>query len=513
MTAIKSRFLVSVVANAIRAGITFASGILIARGLAPSGYGELTFLLGSFVSIRALLDMGSSSAFYTFISQHQRSRRFYFFYFSWLAVQFIITLALIALIIPAGLLEKIWLGQHRETIVLAFMAAFLQQQIWQMVGQIGEAARKTARVQLLNIALAISYVAAICLLLWLDCMSIHGILWLMIFLYAGATLLGYRLLSNPTLAPDKGDATYRQMLADYWLYCKPMTGLAVAGFMYSFAEKWMLQKFGGAAQQGYFQIASQFAQVSLLATVSIMNIFWKEIAEATARGELSRVATLYRKINRGLLMLSAIIAGLLLPWSEQIIAVLLGPMYVKAWPVLAIMLLYPIHQSMGQIGGTMFMAGGNTKKYVVLSISTMAFTLPVLYFALAPSAGMPIPGLGLGASGMACYMVLSSVVAVNIQALVIARHHGWKFDWLYQAVGVPLMLVLGYASKCLVGLVWNLNEVGWIGLITPIVIACIVYAIGVLFAIWQLPWLLGMEKEELLSLLKRFVHRIRRANA
>lgn len=83
----------------------------------------------------------------------------------------------------------------------------------------------------------------------------------------------------------------------------------------------------------------------------------KEIAEARARGEHGRVAILYTKINRGLVILSAVIAGLLLPWAKQIVAILLGPTYVKAWPILAIMFLYPIHQSMGQIGGTMFMAG------------------------------------------------------------------------------------------------------------------------------------------------------------
>lgn len=414
---------------------------------------------------------------------------------------------------PQNLLEKIWLGQQRETVVLAFVAAFLQQQVWQMVGQIGESSRKTIKVQMLNIAVSILYLITVCLVLWLGDMSVQAMLWVMIFIYATATITSCQLLKERSANHIEEKDSLNQILREYWRYCKPLIGLALAGFVYAFSEKWMLQKFGGAAQQGYFQIASQFAQVSLLATVSILNIFWKEIAEAAARGDLSRVTSLYRKINRGLVMLSAIIAGLLLPWSKQIVAILLGPLYVDAWLVLAIMLLYPIHQSMGQIGATMFMAGGNTKKYVVLSIATMAFTLPVLYFALAPSSGMPIPGLGLGAIGMACYMVLTSIVAVNIQALVIASHHGWKFDWLYQAVGVPLMILLGYASKCLVGLVWNLNALGWSGLLIPIIVACLVYAICVLFAVWQLPWLLGMEKEELQGLLKRFVNGIRRAHA
>ena len=501
LTAIKSRFLISVVGNIFRAGITFAAGILIARGLQPSGYGDLAFLLGSFVAIRALLDMGSSSAFYTFLSQRVRDRRFYLFYFSWMAVQFVITLALVAVLIPAGLLEKIWLGHTRAIVVLAFVAAFVQQQVWQMVNQIGESARKTMQVQLLNTAVAFTNLTIVWLLLVYGGMTVERVLLVTISIYAVATILSYRFLRDRNENHIGEETSYKQMLDEFLAYCKPLMVLAVAGFLYAFADKWMLQKFGGAAQQGYFQIASQFAQVSLLATVSVLNIFWKEIAEATARGDHERVAVLYKKVNRGLVMLSVAIAGLLLPWSKQIVAILLGPTYVEAWPVLAIMFLYPIHQSMGQIGAAMFWAGGDTRKYVVLSIAIMLFSLPLSYFAMAPTSGMMVPGLGLGAIGMACYMVLSSVFAVNIQAWVIARNGGWKFDWLYQAVGIPLMLGLGYLAKMLVGLMWNLDGANWVDLIIPISITCIVYAVSALSVLWLLPWLIGMDQEELRGLL------------
>jgi O-antigen/teichoic acid export membrane protein len=113
-----------VIANILRAGVTFATGTLIARGLSPSGYGDLTFLLGSFIAIRALLDMGTSSAFYTFISRNVRSSRFYFIYLAWLGLQFIITFALIVFLIPSNIFERIWLNQIRETVALGFVAVF-----------------------------------------------------------------------------------------------------------------------------------------------------------------------------------------------------------------------------------------------------------------------------------------------------------------------------------------------------------------------------------------------------
>ncbi|WP_124945445.1 lipopolysaccharide biosynthesis protein [Sulfurirhabdus autotrophica] len=478
--------------------------MLIARGLNPSGYGDLMFLLGSFVAIRSLLDMGSSSAFYTFMSRHVQGPRFYSFYFTWLVLQFVITLLFVALIIPDNIFARVWLGHNREIVLITLLAAFMQQQVWQTVSQIGESMRKTVKVQLLNLFIAIFYLAMVSLLLILESMSIENILFLMIVQYVLATLLAYQFFREDQAGFVEKDATLKQIFQEYWVYCKPLIALSLVSFLYDFADKWMLQKFGGSTQQGYFQIASQFSTVSLLATTSILSIFWKEISNALAKHDHARVTMLYHKVSRGLVMLGAIITGLLLPWAEQIVTVFLGPSYVQAWPVLAIMLLYPIHQSMGQIGGTMLLAGGHTHKYMVVSMMIMLVSVPFSYLMLAPAAGALVPGLGMGAVGIASKTVLLSIVAVNIQALVIARYSGWKFDWLYQVIGIPLMVGLGYLAKMFVGLLWNSDGTGnMTDLIISVMLTFLVYGISVTLVLWLLPWLFGMEREEIEYLFRK----------
>lgn len=97
---VKVRFLASLSANIIRMGLGFVTGLIVARGLGTANFGNYSFLLGSFTSIIALLDMGTSSAFYTFLSQRKHSPKFYLYYLSWLTVQFVLILALIAFIFP-----------------------------------------------------------------------------------------------------------------------------------------------------------------------------------------------------------------------------------------------------------------------------------------------------------------------------------------------------------------------------------------------------------------------------
>jgi O-antigen/teichoic acid export membrane protein len=501
-TSVKLRLIVSAASNVLRAVISFFTGVYIARYLSPAGYGEMAFLLGSFVAIRALLDLGSSSAFFTFLSRQARGKLFFALYFSWLAVQFFIALVLLWLVIPTNLLAEIWLGYDREVVILAFVSTFMQQQVWQMVGHCGEARRKTIRVQLMNITVALVYFAVIVLTATYSQLTVQKIFVILIGLYAVATASAYQVLRENQPIEPIPEQTVKEICLSYWDYCKPLLVLAIVSFAYEFADKWMLQKYGGAAQQGYFQIASQFSAVSLLATTSILNVFWQELASAWERQDRARAAVLYQKVCRCMVMLAASVSGLLFPWSEEIVNILLGAQYAGAWPTFAIMLFYPIHQSMGQINGAMFLASGKTRIYMYISIAVMLAATPVSYVMLANTTSGFIAGLGLGALGMAIKMVVIGMISVNIQAWMMAKIGGWKFDWLFQLVGIPLMIILGLAARAIVEIPWNLGDLGGTELILPVIVGTVLYILMLMTAFWRMPWLVGLNQSDVRKIFK-----------
>lgn len=503
---VKTRLLISVGSNVVRAAITFATGLIVARALRPSAYGDLMFLLGSFIALRPLLDLGGSTAFFTFLSQRARSGAFYLLYFAWLACQFVLALLLLSVVLPQSLFDKIWLGHDRNLVMLAFVASFMQQQVWQTVGQVGEAGRRTLEVQGLNMAVALIYMTSAGLLAALGTVSIDKILLLLIAQYLFVTVFAVRRLRGSAARPDP-EFSVAATLADYWHYCRPLIALSVLSFSFDFADKWLLQRFGGAVQQGYFQVANQISAISLLATASVLNVFWKEIAAAWAEQDMARVARLYQKVNRGLVMLGALLTGFLLPWARQIVGIVLGPAYLPAWPVLAIMLLYPIHQSMGQIGGTMLYASAQTKKYMVVSALVMLASIPLSYLVLAPRSGVAVPGLGLGAVGLALKMVVLGVVSVNVQAWVIGRACGWKLDWAFQVAGIGLLIGFGYLAHAAAGALWTLPDASVVQLLAPLLTAATLYAVLVLLALWQWPWLVGLDRADLHALVARLRRR------
>jgi O-antigen/teichoic acid export membrane protein len=486
----------SVGANVVRAALSLATGLLVARGLQPSGYGDLTYLLGSFVAIRALLDMGSSNAFYTFISRQPRGRTFYFLYFGWILLQFAVSLLMVAAVLPQGVIERIWLGHSREMILLALVASFMQQQVWMTITQLGESRRLTVKVQSLGLAVALTHLAIVATFRSMGALSVKVVLLALIGEYLIVLPFASRLLGIPALLSTAvAEARISVIIYQYSRFCKPLIVVGLMAFVYDFADKWLLQRFGGSSQQGFYQIAAQLSAVSLIATTSILNIFWKEIADASAREDKARLRRLYIRVNRGLLMLGATASCILIPWSRQIVTILLGSAYQDSWPVLALMLLYPIHQSIGQVNATMFMACERTWEYMVITLAGQFVSFPVSYFLLASPQQHPVSGLGLGAYGLALKMVGLNLVLVNFQAWTIAKFSGWKFEWVFQVVGIAALLLLGSLSKlCAVTL---FSGAGTLQFAAGAVTSGTLYLASAILFFWALPWVAGLERGEL----------------
>ena len=123
----------------------------------------------------------------------------------------------------------------------------------------------------------------------------------------------------------------------------------------------------------------------------------------------------------------------------------MGDEYIEGALVMSLMMLYPIHQSLGQINGSMYYALELTIPYVLINMAIMSISIIAIYFILAP-VGANIPGLGLGSVGLGLKMVVSQFIGVNFLIWWLSRKQGWSFDFNYQLIGIGLFLLLGIAS-------------------------------------------------------------------
>lgn len=492
---IRSRFAITFVANALRSLLNFATGLIIARSMGPERYGDLIFLLGSFEAIRQGVNMGTQNAFFTFISRYDRGSKFILFYCSWQLLQLVLTLITVGLLLPAKWFDMMWLGHDRGIVLLACIAVFFQSQAWQTMMQIGESQRLTFRVQMINIAVAVVHCIVVIVAAWQGGLAVKFLLILLSIEYLAALVVGYWLLPRDTT--NYGEKTVQWEIGkwtrEYAVYCTPLLFYNIGSFVYEFSDKWLLQHFGGAEQQGLYAVASQFSAACLLATTSMTRILWKEAAEFHQNGDYDGLRRIYEASSRVLYGFGAVIGGFLWPWSSDIVVVVLGESYREAWLPLAILFLYPMHQSLSQVMQILLMAIGDTMSFFWIGITFMIVSVPVTYFMLATSSA-EIPGLGLGATGMAAKMLILNIIVVNAYVWYMCRKCKWKMSIGYQIV------VFGWsvgAGGCAYWLVTRIPITAELPLLSKLIIAGVIYGLLQLMLLSWSPNLFGVPKEML----------------
>lgn len=509
------RFGVSVAANVMRMAVSFLGGILVARGLGASGYGDLQFLLGSFAAIRQLLDMGTSSAFYTFLARRRRRRAFLAVWVGWLTCQFVGTIVVVGVLLPAAVFDRVWLGHGRAIVLLSFLASFLMNEAWGMVASLGEARRRTVIVQVAVLVQALAHLGLVVSAVHWGWLTVHTAVAFIVGEYGLLVIvLAPGLLRANVAIETEGDDSIAATLRQLAEYCRPLVVVYLVGFVYFFADRWLLQEFGGSEQQGFYSIGLQCANASLIAASSVANIVWKEFATAWERDDIARLRALYRSLTRGLFAAAAWISCFVISYSRDILVLTAGPAYESASLPLALLSLSAIHQALGHVSTTYLYATGATGTYTRINLASMAISIPLTYLLLA-APSVPLPGLGLGAVGLAIKTVLIVVVQVNVLGYLIARQQGGRHEFVYQGTVVVSLLAVGSVAKHL-----STGVFAMVGTMTSsfstVLAGGAAYAILSVTMLYMFPRLFGFSRAEIVGAINRLRRRhlaARRAGA
>jgi O-antigen/teichoic acid export membrane protein len=491
---LSARFGVTLVANIARTALSLATGLLIARHLGARDYGNLWFLLGTLTAVLQLLDAGASSAMFTMLSGRRNSRSVLTVYGAWLAAQLLLPLLVIAVLAPSDWVRAVWVGHSRARVVLAFAAAALMNQLWGVVVQMGEALRKTALVQSLAVTQSIVHLALVLAAVHGAWLTVDSVLVLLAAEYAAAILVLGPWLARRHLQASGPGASAGDTVRAFVRYCAPLGVYGAAGSAYDFADRWLLQRFAGAVHQGFFTIGDRVAAVSVLASRSVLNAFWSEIAAASAQRDDARLRRLYTSVSRSMYWIGAWFAGLAIPYSRQLLVWTAGPEYAPAWPILSLMLLVPVQQSLMQIGGVFLQATGRTRLFFTARMLMMLAALPLGYLLLA-GPDQALPGLGFGAAGLAMKTLLVQGVGVVLQLSLIARAYHWPVDWSHQVTVVLMLGGWALATK-LLGVALAAALFGGAPLAAA-VLGAGTYALGSLALSVRLPWLVGLTRDSL----------------
>ena len=158
------------------------------------------------------------------------------------------------------------------------------------------------------------------------------------------------------------------------------------------------------------------------------------------------------------------------------------------------MALYPIHQTYGQLNGSVFYATDQTKLYRNIGIGMKVFGLLVTFYLIAPSS---YGGLALGASGIALSMIIVQFIGVNVQLLFNTKYLNiscMKFLF-HQGVVIGAFSLMAYISNSVLEQLVQNEIIFLIGNAT-------LYFILTFILIFLFPMMISMTRSEIVNQLK-----------
>lgn len=485
------RYLYKMLTNIVVLLTGFAYSIIVPRALGAVSFGNFSFITNFFMQVVNFLQLGSQLAFYSKLSQRLQDAKLKIFYFRFSLLVGLATFAGLGVVGLLGLETVLWPGQEWGYLVAGALFAVLMF-FSEVLMKVTDAYALTVPAEIVRMGQKIISLAFLVLLFMFGVMNLSTF-----FLYhfvSFALLLcgwwwvlrknGVRLLEGGgTLSDLHGYAK------EFYGYCSPFVTLGVAALVFEVSDRWFLQKFGGAAQQGFFSLSYQIASICFLFSGAMTPLIFREFSIAHGEKDEERMAGMFMKYFPMLYAIAAYFSCFVASQADHIIVMTGGGGYSGASIAVFIMAFYPIHQTYGQLSGSVLFARGQTRLYRNITMVMMAVGFPISYLLIAPRDLM---GLDAGSGGLALKMILSQIVSVNAVNWFICRDLRLSFSRLlwHQAYSVAIFYALAVVVRAIV-------EGAGLGLIPAFLLSGMVYTALVVIVGYGIPSLFTLSREQM----------------
>lgn len=480
--------------------VTLLTGLvtlaIVPRALGPEVFGRYEFLTNFFLQVKGFFDMGTSTCFYTRLSQRQGDTGLVAFYHKLLLGASILMIGSALLLAGTPIGNWLWAGEGTLLITLAACYALVT---WWLdtIRKIVDARHLTVRGEMLYALSRVMAAFTLVAVVWGWSLRLEGY-----FIYQIVTLLLpvamlTRLLNKHT--PRSGDEVTSQStltyIREFWDYSHPIMVYTMIGALIGIAERWILQTQAGAIEQGFFGLASQVATMCFLFSSAMTQLLTREFAVAWDQQNMERMRSMFRRIIPMLYAVAAYFSIFIACHAKDVAWLLGGQEWEGGMLAMSIMVLYPMHQTYGQLSGSVFYATGKTRLYRNISITGMMAGFPVmLWLVMPPESG----GLGLGAVGLVLKMVVLQFIFTNVGLWFNTRLLSLSFWKLlaHQLIVPAAFLLCVFASSALVSFL-KLPRTG------HFLLTGMGYTLLVVMMILLIPQLAGLQRGEAVATIRK----------
>ena len=495
---LKKRYMIKLFTNIVSGIIGAILIAIVPKALGPVAYGQFIYLQDFFSKIISFLDMGSSIAFFTKLSANQKRKELIVFYFIYSFVVFFIVVIFIYSLDSLGYISNLLPQIANEYIYLGLFFGFLT---WfsQIFIKISDAYALTVSVELIKIVHRILSLLLLLYFIYDTDFDLKG------YFYFHYISLSSFLLITVWLFIKKGifknisfkiqNLKLKTTIKEFIAYCHPLLVYSILGIVVGLFDIWLLQKIGGSEQTGFYGLAYGLATMSFLFTGAMTPIITREFAKSHGEKNLKEMKRLFYRYIPMLYTIATYFAVFVAIQSETVLAIFTDEKFKDAYLVLMVMAFYPIHQTYGQLSGSIFYATGQTKLLRNISFFTQPLGL-IFSFLL-------IYLFDLGAIGLAWKMIIIQFIGVNIQLYFNAKFLSFNIKYF---IFHQIYVVIVFFCMALISSYFVVSTLPLVNFL----FSGFIYTILVIMLTFIFPQIFALKRDEVHEVLTRLKNVIKR---
>jgi O-antigen/teichoic acid export membrane protein len=454
---LNKRYLFKLISKVITAPLTIIIQAIMPRGLGPESYGNFIYQTNIFQQVITFFDSGTSLAFYTGLSKNLEDRSLIKFYGGYSVISTILVLLCTSIVLLLKLDNKIFLGQEIQYV---YMALFFAAITWwsEIIYKIIDAYGLTVKGERILIYQRFISVLVLGILYYLEVITLLNIF---IFNYVVLLILiiwwTRCLHKNGILIfhiPSISKLEIKKKSIYFWSYSSPLLIYSFSSMLMALFDNWLLMKIAGPVQQGYFGLAFKVSSISFMFTGAMTQLITREFSIAHSNNDKIQLASLFEKYIPVLYFMAAFFSAFFIANAGVVTNLFGGVDFKDGVLPIAIMLFYPIHQTYGQLSGSLYYATNQTKLYRNIGVFMVPIGMVLSWITFGPNEYF---GLGMGALGLALKTVFLQFIAVNTQLYFNTNYLGITFlKYLWHQLYVVLTLLgIAFLSRWSISIILN----------------------------------------------------------
>lgn len=490
---LKKRYITKLISNILVLIANVVMQSIIPRALGPVSYGNFNYVTNFFQQLIGFLNFNTSTTFYTKLSQRQDDKGLVAFYLNFILLLGVIVALFVSAGFALGIRHAVWPDQEIIFIVLGALWAFLSF-CFTVFSEMSDAYGLTVKSEIAKLTLKLLGLAIILVMFWLDIIDLTNFfgyqLFLLIISIGIVTSIirqsGHHLHFNWRLKR----AQWQNYSSEFIIFCLPLVVFTGVATLQGIFERWLLQKYSGSSEQGFYGLAFQIGSICFLFTSAMIPLLAREYSISFAKNDLQEMKRLFLRFVPLLYAITAYFGCFLAIESKKVMLIFGGKSYSGAILPIAIMCFYPLHQTYGQMNASLFFAAGRTIAYRNIGIFMIVLSLPLSFFLIGPGE---YGALNSGATGLAAKMVAIQLLSTNLQLFYIARLLKLPFLKLlgHQAIIVLIFVPVAIASSYAVSIILSAGNV-----FEQFLLSGAMYSLGIFALVLAFPVLCAMQREE-----------------